>query len=86
MNGKNFTPKTPSRQTSLEGFKEDDSSHKRAPRDGQWQSVFKIHVVVSSPCLIKDKMSDLCRNSTATVYNGQTGIQRLSPQDVHCNS
>lgn len=47
------TPKTPSRQTSLEGLKEDCSSHIRALRDGQWRSAFKI--AVSSPCLTKTK-------------------------------
>lgn len=73
--------KTPSRETSLEGFKEDDSSYKRAPRDGQWQSAFKI--AVSSPCSTKNKMSDLWENSTAKVYNRQVYSDFTSRRRLH---
>lgn len=75
------TLKTPSRETSLEGFKEDDSSYKRAPRDGQWQSAFKI--AVSSPCSTKNKMSDLWENSTAKVYNRQVYSDFTSRRRLH---
>lgn len=71
----------PSRQTSLEGFKEYCSSHIRALRDGQWRSAFKI--AVSSPCLTKNKMSDLCENSTAKVYNRQVYSDFTSRRRLH---